>query len=205
MPPQATPLRVVRERPLAVTALLTVLGYGVVFGSFADLVPVPELQQGTVLLFGHLIAAINTVALAALVAGWRFVKRGAFRKHARSMLTAFGLILLFLVLYVWKQAGGFTKEFVVAQGQFLAEYATAVTYAYWAMLGIHVILSVAAVPLVLYAVLLGLTHSVEELPETHHPTVGRIAVLVWSVSLALGILTYVLLNHVYGWTAPGIA
>lgn len=195
----------VRRRPLAVTAVLTVLGYALVFGSFADILPVPDLERETVLLFGHLIAVVNTVALAALLAGWRFINRGDIRRHAASMISAFSLILLFLVLYVWKQAGGFTKEFVVGQSQFLAEYATAVTYGYWAMLGIHVVLSVAAVPLVLYAVLLGLSHTPEELPETHHPAVGRIAVLVWSVSLALGIVTYVLLNHVYGWTAPGIA
>ena len=105
MPVRETTLRVVRQRPLAVTALLTVLGYAVVFGSFADLVPVPELQQGTVLLFGHLIAAINTVALAALLAGWRFVKRGSIRKHAASMLAAFGLGVVLFALVAYR---GFT-------------------------------------------------------------------------------------------------
>jgi putative membrane protein len=33
--------------------------------------------------------------------------------------------------------------------------------------------------------------------------VGRIAVLAWSVSLFLGIVTYVMLNHVYGWVPRG--
>jgi len=188
-----------RAHPGRVTAVLSLLGYAVVFGSFGDLIPVPDLSRETVLLFGDLIAIINTLALAALLAGAWYVKHGAIRKHAASMVTAFGLILLFLVLYVWKQAGGFTKEIVVTQGQFLGEYATLVTYGYLTLLAIHVLLSILAVPLVLYAVLVGLTHSTEEIPRTRHPTVGRIAVGVWSVSLVLGILTYLLLNHVYGW------
>lgn len=188
-----------RAHPGRVTAVLSLLGYAVVFGSFGDVIPVPSLARETVLLFGNLIAGINTLALATLLAGAWYVKKGAIRKHAAAMLTAFGLIVLFLVLYVWKQAGGFTKEIVVSQGQFLGEYATLVTDGYLALLAIHILLSILAVPLVLYAVLVGLTHSPEEIPNTHHPLVGRIAVSVWSVSLALGILTYFLLNHVYGW------
>ena len=194
----------VRDHPLAVTAVLTVLGYTAVLAAFADLLPVPALERRTVLLLGHLIAAINTGALLSLVAGWRFVKRGEIRRHAAAMLSAFALILLFLVLYVWKQAGGFTKELQVSQGQFLAEYAGAVTYGYLLLLGIHVVLSILAVPLVLYAVLIGTTHTPQAVPETRHPTVGRVAVAVWAVSLVLGIVTYFLLNHVYGWTAAGL-
>jgi putative membrane protein len=194
----------VRDHPLAVTAVLTVLGYTAVLAAFADLLPVPALERRTVLLLGHLIAVINTGALLSLVAGWRFVKRGEIRRHAAAMLSAFALILLFLVLYVWKQAGGFTKELQVSQGQFLAEYAGAVTYGYLLLLGIHVVLSILAVPLVLYAVLIGTTHTPQAVPETRHPTVGRVAVAVWAVSLVLGIVTYFLLNHVYGWTAAGL-
>jgi putative membrane protein len=69
------------------------------------------------------------------------------------------------------------------------------------MLAVHVLLSVVSVPVVLHAVVLGLTHSPSELPETIHPRVGRIAVVAWTLSLALGVFTYVLLNHVYSWEA----
>ncbi len=200
MPISETLIDYTRAHPVRVTAIVSVLGYAVVMGSFTDFIPVPQLERGTVLLFGDLIAVINSIALLVLLAGWRYIRRGQVRKHKASMLTAFGLIVLFLVLYVWKQAGGFTKEFAVSQGQFLAEYATVITYAYWGMLAIHILLSVVAVPVVVYAVLLGLTHTPAELAETRHPQVGRVAVVVWAVSLALGILTYLLLNHMYGWT-----
>ena len=200
MSSQNLALSSLRAHPLLVTIVLSVIGYAIVIGSFAGFIPVPTLEKATVLAFGDAIAVINTIALLSLLAGWRFIKRGAIKKHQGAMMTAFGLIILFLVLYVWKQAGGFTKELVVAQGQFLAEYATLVTYAYLGLLGIHVLLSILAVPLVLYAVILGLTRSPEELSHTRHPQVGKLAVVVWSISLALGILTYLLLNHVYGWT-----
>lgn len=194
-----------RTHPTRVTAIVSAIGYAVVIGSFTDIIAVPQLERGTVLLFGDLIAVINSVALLALLAGWRFIKYGEVRKHKAAMLTSFGLILLFLVLYVWKQAGGFTKEFAVSQGQFLAEYATLITYAYFGMLAIHILLSIVAVPVVIYAIVLGLTHTPEELAETGHPRVGRVAVAVWSVSLALGILTYYLLNHLYGWDGIRLA
>jgi putative membrane protein len=106
------------------------------------------------------------------------------------MLTAFSLIVLFLFFYLWKTGGGFEKA-IVATGT--------VRIAYLIMLGIHIFLSVVSVPVVLYAVILGLTHSVEELKGTRHAQVGRIAATAWAISLFLGIVTYVLLNHVYGW------
>ena len=68
---------------------------------------------------------------------------------------------------------------------------------YFVMLAIHIVLSAVSVPLVLYNVVVGLTHSTEEVGQTAHPRVGRITVAVWSVSLTLGVLAYVLLNHVY--------
>lgn len=194
-----------RAHPVKVTALLSAIGYAVVIGSFADLIPVPRLEYGTVLLFGDLIAVINTLALTALLVGWWFIRRNKVEKHRTAMITAFGLILLFLILYVWKQAGGFTKEFVISQGQFLAAYATLVTDVYLGMLAVHILLSVVAVPVVIYAIVLGLTHTPTELAGSRHPQVGRIAVIVWSISLGLGILTYLLLNHVYGWTAVRLA
>lgn len=194
-----------RTHPRVVTVVLSVVGYAVVIGSFLDLVPFPDLSQGTALLFGDMIAVINSVALLALLAGWRFIRRGQVERHRRSMLSAFALIVCFLVLYIWKQAGGFTKELVVSQGQFLAAYAPAISTIYLGMLAVHVLLSIVAVPVVLHAVVLGLTHTPEELANTVHPTVGRVAVASWATSLALGIVTYLMLNHVYGWEVLRVA
>jgi len=48
-------------------------------------------------------------------------------------------------------------------------------------------------------VLLGLTHTPAELPQTTHPRWGKVAVATWVLSLSLGILVYVILNFVTGY------
>lgn len=180
-----------RARPRAVTAVLSVVGYVLVGGALYGFIPLfPELSDSTVNLFSHIIAIINTLALTSLLAGVYFIKTDQVAKHRAAMLTAFSLILLFLVFYLWKTGGGFEKSIVAPD---------AVTVVYLIMLAIHIILSVVSVPVVLYAAILGLTHTPSELRETSHARVGRIAAIAWSVSLFLGIVTYILLNHVYAW------
>lgn len=180
----------VRDNVLATTVLLTVVGYALVFGTFAGVLPIyPEIDNATVNLLSHGIAAVNTLATVSLVLGWYWIRRDEVAKHRAAMGTAFGLILVFLLLYLTKVGGGGEKEIVGATG---------IVYgAYLLMLAIHIVLSVVAVPVVLYALVLGLTHSPAELRNTPHRRVGRIAAGSWILSLTLGVVTYVMLNHVY--------
>lgn len=181
----------VKARPLAVTTVLSVIGYVFVVGTFAGVLDFyPELSAEQVRLSAHIIAVINTLALAALLAGVYFVKNKEYRKHRAAMLTAFTLILAFLVVYLTKVGGGFEREIVGAP--------TGIYEAYLVMLAVHILLSIVSVPVVIYAVVLGLTHSFAELKGTRKALVGRIAGGAWILSLALGIITYLLLNHVYG-------
>lgn len=191
----ATSIRgTVKRHPGAVTGLLSAIGYGIVLGTFFGLVPggvYPELSLTTVNRLSDAIAVINTTATASLALGWYWIRRGEVRKHRSAMVFAFGLILLFLVLYLLKVGGGGTKEFVGP---------TLPYYAYLAMLAIHIVLSVVAVPVVLYQIVTGLSHSPRELRgRTAHRRIGRIAATAWIVSLSLGVVTYLLLNHVYAW------
>jgi putative membrane protein len=189
-----------RANPRRVTVVLSVVGYALVAAAFSGVVPLfPPLSDETVLLFSDAIAVVNTLALTSLLAGAAFIKRGDVRKHRAAMLTAFALICVFLVLYLWKVGGGFEKSIVIEEGQFLAQYAGVVEPLYLLMLAIHIFLSVVAVPVVLYAITLGLTHTPAELRETSHAKYGRIAVAAWSLSLFLGVVTYWMLNHVYSW------
>ncbi|WP_094192424.1 DUF420 domain-containing protein [Haloparvum sedimenti] len=184
-----------KRHPGILTALLTVVGYGVVLGVF--LVPsfaalFPDLSRETVNLLTHAIAVVNTMTVATLVLGWYWIRQGEVRKHAAAMSTSFALILLFLGIYVPRVAGGGTKRFAGPE---------LVSYAYFVMLAVHILLSILAVPVVLYAIVLGITHSERELrTETPHARVGRIAAGSWVLSLVLGVITYLLLNHVYAYT-----
>lgn len=184
----------VRAHPVAATLLVTAAGYGLVLGTFAGVFPrsvYPALSIGAVNALADAIAVINTATTGCLLLGWRWIRRREIRKHRLAMLSAFGLILVFLILYVTKVGGGGTKLFVGPPR---------VHTVYLGLLGIHVVLSILAVPLVLYQVVTGLAFDPADLPSrTQHVRVGRLAVAAWVISLTLGVLTYVLLNHVYAW------
>ena len=184
----------VKRHPLAAAAVLSVVGYAAVIGTFLGVVPgrvFPDLSLAAVNSLADAIALVNAVNVVVIAAGWRWIRRDEVRKHAAAMVTSFVLILVFLVLYLLKIGGGGTKEFV---GPALAYYP------YLAMLAIHIVLSIISVPVVVFALVLGLTHSPNELRNrTPHRKVGRIAASAWLLSLALGVVTYLLLNHVFAW------
>lgn len=180
-----------KAKPLLVTTVLSLIGYALVVGTFARVFPFfPDLTNETVIVLSDAIAVVNATALVTILAGVRYIRRGEVRKHRAAMLTAFALILLFLVMYLLKVGGGFEKAILV-EGP--------VRWAYLVMLAIHILLSAVSVPVVIHAVVLGLTHTPSELRDTSHARVGRIAVAAWTLSLFLGLVTYVMLNHVYGW------
>lgn len=178
-----------RAHPRMVTTLLTVAGYGLVIGTLYLGLPIyPRISQATVSLLSHAIAVINALTVTVLGAGWYFIRTGRVRRHRAAMITAFTLIVLFLVLYLLKTGGGGRKD--VIGGAHLLRMI------YLGTLGIHIVLSIIAVPVVLYALTLGLTHTPTELRrQTPHRRVGRIAASAWIVSLVLGIAAYVLLNY----------
>lgn len=183
--------RRLREQPIGATVFLTIVGYALVIGTFVLDIPIyPDLTLEQINALTHAIAGINTTATVLLVAGWYWIRAGEIEKHRLAMIGAFALILLFLVVYLLKVGGGGEKSFVGPQP---------VRYAYLVMLAIHIILSVVAVPVVLYALILGLTHTPSELRRTAHARVGRIAAGSWIVSLVLGVVTYVMLNHIYSY------
>ena len=179
-----------RDHPRALAAVLTVVGYVVVIGTlYGDVGIYPEISESTVDLLAHAIAVINAATIGTLLVGIYWIKNDEVEKHRAAMVTAFALILLFLVLYLLKTGGGGRKEIIAG---------APLRSLYLGSLGIHIFLSVVAVPFVLYAITLGLTHTPSELRETAHATVGRIAVSTWLVSLVLGLLAYFMLTFYYG-------
>lgn len=187
-----------RDRPLGATLLLSAIGYALVIGTFAGVVPLyPDIGEAGVDLLSHAIAVVNTFATAALALGWYWIRRDEVEKHRVAMMAAFALIVLFLLLYLPKVGGGGEKHFVLESAYAWVPLWSWIHPAYLIMLAIHIVLSVLAVPLVLYALVLGLTHTPTELAATRHAAVGRIAAATWILSLVLGVVTYVLLNHLY--------
>ncbi|QCC52763.1 DUF420 domain-containing protein [Halapricum salinum] len=177
----------VKARPRAVAAVITVVGYALVMNAFEQFVPIfPTIPESTVRMLSSVIVVINAATLTTLLAGVYFIKQRQIDRHRTAMVTAVVLEFGFLVLYLWKVGGG-GELYIQATGAFKT--------AYLVILAIHLVCSALAVPVVVYAVLLGLTHTPAELAETAHARVGRIAVAVWSISLALGIVTSGMLRY----------
>lgn len=181
----------VRRSPIGVTVLLTLIGYALIGGTILGLAPAtvyPSLSTTQVHRLSDAIALINTLATGLLILGWYWIRRDRVRRHRWAMLSAFGLILLFLLLYLVKVGGGGTQSFS----------GPAIVYGpYLVILAIHVGLSILSVPLVLFQVLTGLSYPPAELSQMAHPRIGRIAASAWIVSLTLGVVVYLLLNQLF--------
>lgn len=190
--------QILKQNVIVSTGVASLAGYIIVIGTFLEIWPeslFPDLTVWAINRLADVIAIVNLTALCCIIIGWYFIIKGDIKRHNQFMLASFGLILLFLVLYLTKVGGGGTKEFI---GPVL------VRYIYLIMLAIHIGLSIAAVPLVIYQIITGMTHSPAELLRLkYHRKIGRIGATAWIVSLGLGVITYLMLNHIYEWRFIG--
>jgi putative membrane protein len=179
--------RFVREHVPLVAGILSVVSLALVFATAGGFVPGDLLPRVGFLLdaIPHLNALISLAAILVIAAGVRAIKRGDVRRHRRAMLSAFGLFAGFLALYLYRIAILGPKDFPGA--------AWLETYVYLPVLAIHILLAIVCVPLLYYVALLGVATPVAEIPDTRHPRLGRLTVLLWITSFALGILVYLLL------------
>lgn len=180
-----------RDHVLPLTGLLTVASLALVFGAVLGAVPaswLPHVPAATAAI-PHLNALVSVVAVAAILLGWRAIRRGRVCRHRLAMVTAAGLFAAFLLLYLYKVVLEGTAAFPGP--------ATVYRFVYLPLLGIHMTLAVVCVPLLYYVLLVGLTHPVSAIPATHHPRVGRLAAPLWLTSFVLGVVVYLLLYVVY--------
>ncbi|PSQ05449.1 DUF420 domain-containing protein [Halobacteriales archaeon QS_5_68_33] len=178
----------VRRHAPAVSGVLSVLALGLVFAAALRVIPewlLPRAPDAVIAAIPHLNAVVSVAAIGTILVGVRAIRRGDVTRHRRAMLATTGLFTVFLVGYLYRVALEGPTPF---EGPPVVEQ-----FVYYPLLGIHVLLAIVCVPLVIYALVLATTHSVSELPETRHPTVGRAAASLWLVSFVLGTAVYLLL------------
>lgn len=181
-----------RDHVVGITGLFSAVALALVFSATLGAIPETVLPPASETLFAaipHLNAGLSLLAIGTIVVGWRAIRRGELDRHRRMMLATTGLFAGFLVLYLYRVAHLGPAPF---PGPSSVE-----TYVYLPTLAIHVLLAVVTVPLVIYVLLLAVTHPVAALPETNHPSVGRVAAALWLVSFTLGVVVYLLLHVVY--------
>jgi putative membrane protein len=181
-----------RDRVPEATALLSVVSLALVFAAALGVVPrglLPRASDSVLGAIPPVNAGISLVAIGTIVAGWRAVRRGNVRRHARLMVASFVLFATFLVLYLYRVALLGPTPFPGPAGieQFV----------YLPMLGVHVLLAIVCVPLLYYVLLVAATRPTSEVFGSLHPRVGRVAASLWLVSFSLGIGVYAMLYLVY--------
>jgi putative membrane protein len=131
-------------------------------------------------------ATLNATSAVALVVGFVMIKRRSVRGHRRAMVTALAASALFLVFYLTRVALTGTHDF--------AGKGTARTV-YLAILLSHMVLAVAVVPLVIR-----LLYLVRHRRYHDHARLARWVFPVWAYVSVTGLIVYLLLYQVYGYS-----
>lgn len=180
-----------REHVGVVVALLSILSLLAIFAAVLGYVPARLLPRYDPLLSAvpHLNALISLCAIGTISYGLVAIRRGRIARHRAGMLTSAALFASFLVLYLYRVS-------IVGPTEFAGPDAIR-QFLYLPMLGVHILLAIVCVPFVFAALVIALTHPTAELGRTRHPTVGRVAAVLWLISFSLGIGVYLLLHVVY--------
>lgn len=131
-------------------------------------------------------ASLNATSAAALVVGLVLIRRRNAHAHRRAMLTAVAASAIFLIFYVTRVALTGTHEFA---GEGTARVV------YLSVLFSHMVLAVLVLPFVLRLLWLVRTRRFHD-----HARLARWVFPVWAYVSVTGLLVYLLLYQVYGYS-----
>jgi uncharacterized membrane protein YozB (DUF420 family) len=128
-------------------------------------------------------ATLNGLAAVLLVVGWLQIKAKKERAHRNTMLTAFGVSVVFLVCYLVYHYHVGSVKFVGPAG---------VRAVYLAILLTHVVLAATVPVLALITIYLGLKDR-----RARHRQFARWTFPIWLYVSVTGVVIYVMLYHLY--------
>lgn len=139
-------------------------------------------------IFPHLNASLNALATVLLVAGYVLIKRGYERAHRRTMVSCFGVSVLFLCCYLYYHVivkGGQSTKF--------PDYpAVGIRYSYYAILLSHIVLAMTVPFLALVTIYLGYRDQ-----RSRHRRLARWTFPIWLYVSVTGVLVYYLLYQAF--------
>ena len=128
-------------------------------------------------------AIINTLTAVLLVLGFYFVKNAKVKLHKISMISAFLLGCIFLILYVIYHSNAPSTKFG-GEG--------AIRYLYFFFLLSHVLMAFIVVPLVLSAVYFAVSDNIDK-----HRKVVKFTFPVWLYVSVTGVIVYLMISPYY--------
>ena len=135
-------------------------------------------------------AALNGLATILLIVGYGFIRKGEREKHKKTMLTAFGVSILFLVFYLiyhfalQSYTGDASRKF---QGEGL------IRPVYYFILFSHVVLAALVPILALVTIRRGLKQQWDA-----HRRIAKITFPFWLYVSITGVIIYFMLYHLPG-------
>ncbi len=133
----------------------------------------------------HLDALLNLIAFCLLVAGYIEMRRGHIDRHRRYMLTAFGVSLAFLAVYL-------THHAISGSRLFPRDAPAIIRSTYLALLATHVVLAATVPFLAVATIWFGLRDQRQK-----HRKLARWTFPIWVYVSITGVIVYVMLYHVY--------
>lgn len=133
------------------------------------------------LIFSDIIAVINSAVSVLLIAGMYFIKQRNIKAHRLSMLTAFGLSAVFLVVYV-------LYHLAVGHRVYCDEGLVSSTV-YYIILISHIGLSVFIIPLASFSIFRALSETYDR-----HRKIAKITFPLWLYVSVTGVLVYFLIS-----------
>jgi putative membrane protein len=127
-------------------------------------------------------AALNAASAALLLSGWRAIKTGRRELHRRLMIGAVSVSAVFLASYLTRVALTGTHRFP-GEGP--------LKWLYLAILLSHTLLAMAAAPMALRTLFLGVRGRFDD-----HRRLARFTFPVWLYVSVTGVLVYLLLYQV---------
>ncbi|MDY7080865.1 MAG: DUF420 domain-containing protein [Halobacteria archaeon] len=182
----------VERRAWVISLILSVISVSLIGLSSRQLLPsafVIDVPRGFLEVIPHINAVLVLAGLVTVSLGYRAVRRGNVRRHARLMTTTTILFFTFLALYLLRLSNLGVTEFPGSE--------TVYTFVYLPFLAVHMLLAIICIPLVLYSAIVAAVLDISEIPKTRHPRIGRIAVPLWGVSFAFGFVVYLMLHHLF--------
>lgn len=131
-------------------------------------------------------ASLNATSALALLTGWIAIRRRKVHAHRAAMVTALSASALFLIFYVTRVALTGTHEFAGEGGA---------RTAYLLILFTHMVLAVLILPFVLRLVYL-----VRRRRFRDHARLARWVFPVWAYVSATGLVVYLMLYQIYGYS-----
>ncbi len=128
-------------------------------------------------------ATINGFTALVLILAVVAIKNGKRKLHEGLMKTAIALSLCFLLLYI---AYHMTSESTKFGGE------GAIAYLYYTLLISHIVLSIAAIPLVLITYVKAIT---AQFPA--HKKIAKIAFPIWLYVAVTGVVVYIMIAPYY--------